>query len=59
MSYGNVNIFQYKNSSPMNFPGNFLNQKIWKLIEDTDFNKNVHIRSKGHPLSKTAFNFVK
>ena len=42
-SYVNVNIFQYKTSSPMNWPGNFLNQKIWNLVDDTDFNKNLDI----------------
>ena len=59
MSYVNVNIFQYKNSSSMNWPGNFLNKKIWNLVDYTDFNKNRDIQSKGHPVSKTAFIFVK
>ena len=35
----NVNIFQYTNLSPMNWPGNFLNPKIWNLVGATDFNK--------------------
>ena len=44
---------------PMNWPGNFLNQKIWNFVDDRDFNKNLDIQSKGHPLSKTACIFVK
>ena len=55
MSYVNVNIFQYKISSPMNWPGLF--QKICNLVYG--FHKNIDIQSKGHPLSKTAFIFVK
>ena len=43
----------------MNCPGNFLNQKIWNLVGDTDFNKNFHFQPKGRPLFKTAFIFVK
>ena len=43
----------------MNCPGNFLYQKIWNLIGDADFNKKFHFQSKGHPLFKTAFIFVK
>ena len=31
----------------MNWPGNFLNQKLRNLADDTDFNKNFHIQSKG------------
>ena len=54
-SYVIVNIYQYK----MNWPGNFFNQKIWKLVDDIDFNRNFHIQSKEHYLSKTAFIFVK
>ena len=45
-SYVNVNIFQYKNSSPMNWSGNFLNKKKWNFVDDTDFNKKFHIQSK-------------
>ena len=43
----------------MNWPGNFFNKKIGNLVDDTDLNKNLHIQSKGHPLFKTAFIFVK
>ena len=40
----------------MNYwPDNFVNKKIWNLIEYTDFNKRFHIQSKGHSLSQTAF----
>ena len=54
-SYVNVNIFQYKNSSPIYQPGNFLNHKIWNLEDNTDVNKKFNIQYKGHPLSKTTF----
>ena len=43
----------------MNWPGNFLNKKIWNLVDDTDFNKNFHLNTWGHPLTKLAFIFVK
>ena len=33
-------------------------QKIYNLVDDTVFNKNLDIQSKGHPLSKTAFIFI-
>ena len=38
----------------MNWLDYFLNQKIWNLIDDLDFNKNFHLHTKGHPLSKTS-----
>ena len=40
----------------MNWPGNFLNQKIWNLVDDTDFNKHFHLHTNllRHTLSKTA-----
>ena len=58
-SYGNVNIFQYKNPSPMNWPDNFVNQKMCNLVDETDFNKNIYLHTKGHSLTKTAFIFIK
>ena len=54
-----INIFQFKNSSPMIWPGNFLIHKLWNLVEDSNFNKKFHLSTRGHPLPKTAFIFVK
>ena len=38
----------------MNWLDYFLNQKKWNLVDDSDFNKNVHLHTKGHPLFKTS-----
>ena len=43
MIYANLNIFQYKNSSPVDCPNNFFNQKIFYLVGDSDFDKNFQI----------------
>ena len=43
----------------MIWPRNFLILKITNLVDDSDLNKNVHLNTRGHPLSKTTFIFVK
>ena len=35
------------------WPGNFFDQKIWNLVDGGEFNKNIHLHTKGHPLTKT------
>ena len=43
----------------MIWPGSFLIHKISNLVDDLDFNKNFHLNTRGDPLYKTAFIFVK
>ena len=43
----------------MNCPNNFLNQKIWNLVDDWDFYKKFHIHSRAFSLSKISNNFEK
>ena len=43
----------------MNWPGNFLNKKIWNFVDRTDFNKNFRRHTKERILSKTAFSLAR
>ena len=43
----------------MNCKNNFLNKKIWNLVDDWDFDKNFHIHRGKLLLSKTTNNLEK